>query len=157
MSVAAIAEIPQPTRERLEQIGAADLVIAVLAPATPEALEAAIARSRESVASLNAQVRTVLIHPGSSPSGARDDDSFRTVPIPAFSAQVSADPAQAMRAASDTAFSIATNLGTRAVAVIVSDLGTSLRNGFIAWYARCWNAILIWSRPAMRIRNSKDC
>ena len=122
MSMPATAEIPQPTRERLDQIGAADLVIAILAPATPEALEGAIARARESVASLNGQVRTVLIHPGSSPSGARDDDSFRTVPIPAFSAQVAADPAQAMRAASDTAFSIATNLGTRAIAVIVSDL-----------------------------------
>jgi len=124
MSVAAIAEFPQPARDRLEQIGAADLVIALLAPAEPEPLEAVIARARESVAGLRAPVRTVVIHPGASPSdspaNAHDDDSLRTLPLPVPSTQSAADPAQAMRAACDTAFAVATNLGARAVAVIVS-------------------------------------
>jgi hypothetical protein len=120
--MAATAEIPQPARDRLEQIGAADLVIALLAPASAETLEAVIGRARESVASLYAQVRTVLIHPGSSPSDTRDDDVLRTLQIPSLSAPSTSDPAQAMRAACDTSFSIAVNLGARASAVIISDL-----------------------------------
>ena len=122
MSGAAIAEIPQTARDRLDQMGAADLVIALIAPATHEALEAVIGRARESVASLYQPVRAVLIHPGASSSDTSDDDSLRTLPIPVLTAPSTADPAQAMRAACDTAFAVATNLGARAAAVIVSDL-----------------------------------
>jgi hypothetical protein len=120
MSAAAIAEIPQPTRERLDQIGTSDLVIGLLSPATPETLETVIARARECVAGLHAQIRTVLIHPGESPSDSVTEDVFRVVAIPP--AQTVADPGQAMRAACDTAFAIATNLGARAAAIIISDL-----------------------------------
>jgi hypothetical protein len=119
MSAAAIAEFPQPTRERLEQIGAADLLIALLSPASPETLEAAIGRARDSMASLYAPVRTVLIHPGAAPSDSHDEDSLRVLTVPLPSAP---DPGQAMRAACDTAFAVATNLGARAAAVIASDL-----------------------------------
>ncbi len=120
--MAAIAEIPQPTRESLDQIGAADLLIALLAPATPETLEAVIARARESVAILQAPVRTVLIHPAPSHSDGDTGDSLRILSIPALSAQVPGDSVQAMRAACDTAFAVAANLGARAAAVVSSDL-----------------------------------
>jgi glucosylglycerate synthase len=125
--VAAIAEISQPAREHLDQIGAAELVIGLLAPATPETLEGVVARTRESIASLQAPVRTVLIHPGPSsdhgaPPDANTGDSFRILAIPALSPQVPGDPAQATRAACDTVFAVATNLGARAAAVIISDL-----------------------------------
>src|SRR4030081_2643169 len=56
--------VPQETRERIERIGNADLVIALTPPMRdPASLESAIARVRESVAAFSPTSRTVIVHP----------------------------------------------------------------------------------------------
>jgi glucosylglycerate synthase len=120
--VTTIEEIPQTARERLDQIGASDLVIGLVSPAAPETLEAAMGRARESIAPLHARPRTVVIHAGAMPSGERDDENLRTLSVPLAAESPGSDPAQTMRTASDRVFAMAANLNARAVALIVSDL-----------------------------------
>ena len=109
-------EIPQAARERLDSLGAADLVIALLTPSPTEALERLIRRARESVVRLYAPIRTVLLHAGEAPSDSSKDDFFRTVAIPS-PAEPGAEPPI------HTAFAVAGKMQARAVALIVSDPG----------------------------------
>lgn len=122
----ALEEIPQAARERLGQIGAADLVIGLLFPGSQQALESGIRRARESVASLYTPTRAVVIHPASVASSAGpavvvDDETLRTLPFPLPSADPSVNWSDSIRTSCDTVFAVASNLGARAVAVVVSD------------------------------------
>ena len=118
----ALEEIPPASRERLDQIGAADLVIGLLVPAPNETLEAAIARARESVGSLYTPARAVVMHPVTeTPLAAREDDMLRTLPFPLMPADPSVDALESIYAACNTVFAVGAGLGARAIAVIVSD------------------------------------
>jgi glucosylglycerate synthase len=120
-----LEEIPQPTRERLDRIGAAGLVIGLLVPAPPEALEATLQRARESVAKLYTQTRTVVLYPATDsplPAFHSPLPEIELVPFPLASPGHSLDPADSIRAACDTVFAVAGNLNARAISIIVSDL-----------------------------------
>src|SRR5919199_6930630 len=57
--------ISQETRERIQQIGGADVVIGLLTPPrTSEQIDATVERVRESVAILGRQSRALVVHPG---------------------------------------------------------------------------------------------
>jgi hypothetical protein len=127
-----LAEIPQQARERVEQIGAADLVVAILAPAAQ--LESVAARVRESVGSLHPRPRTVVVHsagettaqasadtPSSDVSG---NDGVRMLPFPLFRSEAAPDRAEMIGNAYHAVFAISKNLGARATVAIVSDLET---------------------------------
>ncbi len=119
----ALEEIPQPTRERLDQIGAAGLVVGLLVPAPAETIELAIERARESAAKLYTATRTVVLYPAlDAPLPTPESETLRTVPFPFISAGRSLDPAESIRAACDTVFAVASNLNARAIAIVVSDL-----------------------------------
>ena len=126
--MAQVDEIPQPTRERLEQMGGADLVIGILTAAKQGDLDGAWATVRAALAKLTTPVRSVVIHPGSlvgesSPSS-DGDESLRALAYPAFTPGASADPVQSVSGAYRAAIAISENLGARCCTVIASDLGT---------------------------------
>ncbi|MBZ5602117.1 MAG: hypothetical protein LAO79_07415, partial [Acidobacteriia bacterium] len=59
-----LLEIPQTERERIEEIGAADLVVGIFAPFTAPQFEAAVASVRDSIGRLYTHVRALVVHPG---------------------------------------------------------------------------------------------
>jgi len=117
-----VTEIPQTSRERIEEIGAAELVIGIFSPFTERNFETAVAGIRESVARLYTHVRTVVVHPGDQVVPSVDD--VRILPVPALKTDLTTDPAFAIIDAYHSLFSVGDFLHARAVAVIVSDLET---------------------------------
>jgi hypothetical protein len=123
--------VPQETRERVEQIGKADLVIA-LASATrdPALIESAIARARESVAAFAPSSRTVIVYPGASlNSTAHDDDStdasaqLQLLPLPSLTFDPSS-PAQSLSDSFRVIFGVSQNIGAKVCGLVSSDLST---------------------------------
>lgn len=120
-----LAEIPQQARERIAAIGAADLVIGILAPGGHERFNTVIADLRQSAPSLYPKLRTVVIHPSDqSPSEGPPDPSLRLLPFPLFRSDNALDGAQRISAAFQSLFAVSRNLGARVTAVVVSDLET---------------------------------
>lgn len=118
-----LEEIPQAARDRLGQIGAADLVIGLLFPAGQQALETALERARESVQRLYTPTRAVVVHPSAiQPSAGGDDETLRTLAVPLLSADPSLNWSDSIRTSCDTVFAVASSLGARGAAVIVSNL-----------------------------------
>jgi glucosylglycerate synthase len=114
-----IADIPEQARERIEQIGAADLVLAILRSGSVPQLQTLVAQARESVARLYSPVQTLVIHTGEPLGDAPAGDPVRTLAMPMLN---EADPAKNIRAAYQAVFSVAKNLRARAVVILVSDL-----------------------------------
>ena len=117
-----LTEIPQDSRERIEEIGAADLVIGLFSPVAPETFDSAVAAVRESVGRLYTHIRTVVVHPGEQTAPAQDD--VRILAVPALKRDLSVDPSYAVSEAYHSLFSVGEFLHARAMAVIVSDLET---------------------------------
>jgi hypothetical protein len=115
-----LTEIPQTARERIQEIGAADLVIGIFSPSTTPVFEAAVAGIRESVARLYTHVRTVVVHAGDQPASVQDD--VRILPVPPLKSDLAADPAYALNDAFLSLFTVGEYLHARAAAVIISDL-----------------------------------
>jgi hypothetical protein len=115
-----LTDIPQTTRETIEEIGAADLVIGILAPFTPDTLEAAVTGISRSVGRLYMPVRTLVLHGADQLVPVRDD--VRVVSVPFLRQDLSADPAHAISDAFHNLFAVAQSLHGRAVCAIVSDL-----------------------------------
>src|SRR3954468_16929003 len=107
----------------IEQIGAADLVIGlVAAPLDAPAIESAIARIVESTPPL----RTVLVHPPYTPNGTKPPPVGTQWQL-LGSPQLLQDPsslAQSMGDGFRTIFEVTKKLGARACAVVGSDLST---------------------------------
>lgn len=117
-----LTEIPQTARERIDEIGAADLVIGILSPFTPEQFEAALAAVRESVKRLYTHVRTVVVHPDGQPVAPSDD--VRVLAVSALKQDAGADPARAIVDAFHGLFTLGEYFHARAAAVIVSQVET---------------------------------
>jgi hypothetical protein len=120
--------IPQEARERIEQIGAADVVIG-LVPAThdPEVIDAAITRMRDSPLAFSPAARVVLIHPPYSLNGgaasAHETAQWQLMAHPLLSQDPSM-PAQSLADGFRAVYSISQRLAARACAVIASDPST---------------------------------
>src|SRR5271155_623842 len=120
-----LAEIPQQARERIAAIGAADVVICILAPGEQGRFNSVIADIRQSAPTLYPHLRTVLVHPSDqSPPEAPPDPSFRLLPFPLFRSDAALDGAQRISAAYQSLFVVSRNLGARVTAAVVSDLET---------------------------------
>jgi hypothetical protein len=125
--------IPLETRERLEKIGATDVVVGLLAATRdqPE-IDATIERVRESVATLSDSPRAVVVvHAGDSRNppalapqvAAQSDSRFQILAYPSIAHDPSA-MAQSLTDGFRVIFTISQNLGARACCVIASDLPT---------------------------------
>jgi hypothetical protein len=119
-----LEEIPQAARDRIGEIGTADLVIGLVMPGSPEGLDHAIAHARQAIGDLYTQNRSVVVYSGSVslPDDAPEDDHLRTIAVPLYSPDSALDWADSIRSACDKILAIAINLGARAVAMIVSEL-----------------------------------
>src|SRR5438105_3396872 len=126
----------QEMRDRMERIGAADLVVGLLAQ-TRDGLEldAAIGRLRKSLASLSPIPRAVAIVPqgdASNPAlpspGLESPNGGKPVPLEILAhplvAQDPSLPAQSLTDGYRTVFNISQQLGAGVCAVVASDLTT---------------------------------
>lgn len=114
------AEILQPARERIEEIGAADLVVGVLAPTPGDGFASLLAGIRESTAKLYTRVRTVVVHSAEPATTPQDD--IRILPFPPLVRDFGADPAHTLSDACHALFAVSESLHARATVVLVSDL-----------------------------------
>jgi hypothetical protein len=117
-----LTEISPTDRERIEEIGVADLMIGIFSPFTAEEFETAMNAVCESVGRLYTHVRTVVVHAGDEPVSARDD--VRILSVPGLKQDTQADSAHALMGAFHNLFTVAEFLHARATAVIVSQLET---------------------------------
>ncbi|SRR5579875_297752 len=111
-----LADIPAQTRERLEEIGAADLVLAA-ARADASELPRIAAHTREALGKLYSPVRTLLIHSGEAAPEIVQGEAVRTLAMPALR---EADPLKGIAEAYRAVFSVARNLNARAIVMLVS-------------------------------------
>jgi glucosylglycerate synthase len=143
----AIEGLPEDTREHIEQIGAADIVIGLAGAAQGEPIAATVTATRQAVQNLSGSARTVIVHPNGNADGARttadnlvgdnipvdnltDDAPVRLLacPLPviaAFPEDVS-NLSEAFR----TIFFIARGLGARACWVLSSQPGPATTEAF---------------------------
>src|SRR5262249_25351736 len=115
-----LVEIPQTARERIEEIGTADLVIGVFAPFTPDGLERTVARMRESIGRLYMQVRTVVVHATDQSIPSHQD--VTVLSVPSLRQDFTTDPTYSISDAYHGLLAVGQSLGARAVAVLLSDL-----------------------------------
>jgi glucosylglycerate synthase len=126
-----LEEIPQSTRETMELIGSANVVIGVFSGNGPEELDSLLATVQKGLSSLGSPVRAVLVHPGASVAEAPavgeatdKDASIRVLAYPGLEPMGSADRMRAIYAAHRATTVVGESLGARACSVIVSDLET---------------------------------
>ena len=117
-----LLELPQTERQRIEELGAADLVIGVFAPFTAQQFETILANVRDSIGTLYTHVRAIVIHPGDQPTPPLDD--IRVLAVPALKRDLAIDPAFALSEAYHGLLAVGDFLHARASALIVSDLDT---------------------------------
>src|SRR5258706_5953976 len=121
-------DIPQPAREQIKKLGAADLVIGVLAPPPHTDPDPTLSNVREAVARLDTNVRTVVIqsNPSSNPSSNGDspERDLQVLPYPLLASETSIDAVRSVSGAYHSVFKVAENLGARACTIILSDLET---------------------------------
>ena len=113
--------ITQETRERVERIGTADLVIGfVVPPKDQEAIDRAIAISRAAVAGFAQPPRAVLICPGADAAAESADASLQIIPMPG----PPLDPLNLVQGFADafrSVTNVARTLAARACATIAAD------------------------------------
>jgi hypothetical protein len=113
--------ITQETRERVERIGTADLVIGFVAPPKDQqAVDRAIAISRAAVATFTQPLRAVLIYPGAEAPAESADPSFQILPMPG----TVIEPLNVLQGFGDAfraVANVARSLGARACAIIAAD------------------------------------
>src|SRR5579883_2073137 len=112
-----LADLTAQTRERIEEIGTADLVLATARAGAAE-LSRIAADTREAIGKLYSPTRTLLIHSGEAIPEIVQSDSVRTLAMPALR---EADPLKAIADAYRAVFSVARNLNARAIVMLVSD------------------------------------
>ena len=122
-----LESIPQPARERIDQIARADLVVGVLADHGGDAP----ATVRQALEELSEVPRTVIIQ-GNSLSGqdgadsgaASDDQRVFIVPWTLLGPDASVAPVQSMANAYQSVLATGEKLGVRACSMVASDLQT---------------------------------
>ena len=115
-----LTELLQPARERIDEIGVADLVVGILSPSPSHDVEAMIAGIRGSVDRLYMPVRTVVVHAGDPIAGAKGD--LHTLALPPLMRDAAHDPAYAISDGFQSLFAVSESLHARATVAIVSGL-----------------------------------
>ena len=123
--------MPQSARQHLERIGAADLVIGLLAGSKDGEIGTAVARVREALATLSSSARTVVIYtdPAAEQTSeelgpALEDSNLHLLCYPPIAPATPALPAQSIEGAYRAVFAAGEKLGARACGVIASNLDT---------------------------------
>jgi hypothetical protein len=119
-----LAEIPQQARDRVAEIGAADVLIGILAAGAKERFDAVIADIRNSAQSLYPQLRTVVVHTPDRSPPENGGDEVRLLPYPLFPSESTVVGANRISAAYQSLLVVSRNLGARVMAVVFSDLET---------------------------------
>jgi glucosylglycerate synthase len=126
-----LEEIPQSTRESMELIGSANVVIGAFAANKPEELNSCLATVQKGLSSLAPPVRAVLVHSGPGVAevpavgdATKEDSGIRALAYPGLEEIGLADRMRAIDAAYRATFAVGESLGARACSVIVSDLET---------------------------------
>lgn len=129
--MAELDNIPQPARQRMERIGAADLVIGLLAGSKNGEIGAAVASVREALATLSSSVQTVVIHtdPAVEQTAAEmvpvdEDPNLHLLCYPPIAPAAPALTAHSIEDAYGAVFAAGEKLGARACGVIASNLNT---------------------------------
>jgi glucosylglycerate synthase len=129
--MAELDNIPQPARQHLERIGAADLVIGLLAGSTDGEIGAAVACVREALAKVSSSVRTVVTYsdPAMEQTAAEwgpveEDANLHLFSYPPVAPATPALTAQSTESAYRAVFAAGEKLGARAYGVIASNLDT---------------------------------
>src|SRR5216683_1186872 len=129
--MAELDNIPQPARQHLERIGAADLVIGLLAGSTDGEIGAAVASVREALAKLSSSVRTVVTYtdPAIEQTAAEwgpveQDANLHLLSCPPVAPATPALTARSTEGAYRAVFAAGEKLGARAYGVIASNLDT---------------------------------
>ena len=124
-----LGSIPQQTRERIEGVGTADLVVGIILNGNTEARDA-IATVREAVGKLSGATRTVLLHgdgaqnPLPESAAAEEDHSLVVLSDRLFGTDTSAALVQSMADVYQSIFAVGDKLGARACCLVASDLQT---------------------------------
>jgi len=122
--------IPQEARQRLDQIGGADLVIGIIGAESAPKIGSAIEPVNRALASLSAGVKTVVFHNAShdevsaqlhDPEG---NGSSLWIGYPGLTPNQPVSPAQSIVEAYRTVFTLSDGLKARACVLIASDLET---------------------------------
>jgi hypothetical protein len=122
-----LGSIPQQTRERIEAVGSADLVVGIVLNGNAEHRDA-IGTVREAVGKLSGAARTVLLHgdgaqnPQPSEPPVTEDPSLVVLSDRLFAADASAAPVQSMGDVYQSIFAVGDKLGARACCLLASDL-----------------------------------
>jgi glucosylglycerate synthase len=137
--MAELDNIPQSARQHMERIGAADLVIGLLAGSKDREIDAAVASVREALATLSSSVRTVVIYtdPPVEPTAAElvrveEDANMHLLSYPPIAPATPALTAHSIEGAYRAVFAASAKLGARACGVIASNLDT-LTSKWIYW------------------------
>jgi hypothetical protein len=118
---------PQQTRERIAEVGSADLVVGIL-PSREPANGTALPLVREALTAFSRALRTVVIQNDGSPTNTSGDllvgdpDSLIVVYAPVFDSDPSVTPLQHVSAAYQSMFAAGAQLGAKACCVVASDL-----------------------------------
>jgi len=123
-----LEEVPQSTRESMERIGSANVVIGVFAGNEPEEIHRLLATAQKGLSSLASPVRAVLVHSGPDVAetwavgeGSEKDASVRVLAYPGLEPMGLGDYTRATHAAYRATIAVGESLGARACGVIVSD------------------------------------
>jgi glucosylglycerate synthase len=129
--IAEITTIPEQTKQRIEEIGAVDLVIGVADSKAGEQIAAVVDVVRKGLASLGQSSRTVLVHnaqgvvdaSAAGPNGL-EDESLRLLAYSLPARDASATLAETVSRAYRAIWGISEKLKARACAVIISAIET---------------------------------
>jgi hypothetical protein len=123
--------IPQETRERVEQIGSADIVIGVVSPTTNDTVPHLVGSVREALSALSAPAKTAIVLTAYTPDKSsnngqflesKEDSSLCILPYSLTSADLSTPPAQNIGSAYRAIASVGQTLNVRSCAIMASNI-----------------------------------
>jgi len=119
-----LENIPQATRDELQSMVGADVVVAAAAVTGPAELETFVANVRDALAALSAPAHAVVLHAIPQFELPLDESSIvRALSYPFFKPGPTDDPLQSLSAPREAAFEVGQKLGARACAWISSNPG----------------------------------
>jgi hypothetical protein len=120
--MADLESLPQQLKDRLAQLGQAEVVIAVPGVATGEALRSTIARVRGALNGVGASTKAVLIHPdGAMTEPATENGHPALLPFPITPVDRFPTSGESLSEAYRTVFLASSRLGARACIMVGSD------------------------------------
>jgi hypothetical protein len=133
--------IPQPARERVEQVGTTELVIGILAPSRQGELNGLLPVVREAIRTLSPRIRTVVINdesPDQRSGAAESNDGLRVLPYPLFAPETQVDHVQGISGAYRALFTVSEALGANACTIVAADSKTVTP----LWISRLFQPVL---------------